>query len=231
MSVSATDVSVVIAFRDLGCPYRAASFDWVRNRYASLGVEIVVERGPEGASFSRAGAINRGVERAAGAVIVQTDPDSIVPLDRLTQAVEAAASRDGLVVPHDRYLYLTPSATSDLLAGRDPFTFTPDDCEEYGPLGWGNTVVFSRSTWSASGALDERFGTWGGDDAAFAYATEAFCGPARRIPGDVVHLWHPRLPQSIPGHPGYAEQFAILAEYRDAAAEGPDAVRKHVSTR
>ena len=69
------------------------------------------------------------------------------------------------------------------------------------------------------------------EDAAFRYACDALVAPTRRLPGDAVHLFHPRLPISIPGGPGYVEQFAIVAEYRDAAEEGPEAVRALVENR
>lgn len=220
-------VSVVIAYRDLGDEHRRASFDFVRQRYEQYGWEIVIEAGGE--RFSRASAINAAVMRASGDVIIQTDPDSFLPSDRQLHTAARMAETSGLVIPHDRYLYLTRAATAEVLAGRTDVG--PDDCDEHGPNGMGNTVVFSRTTWERAGRFDERFGMWGGDDAAFAYACWALCGETRRLAGDVVHLWHPRLPQSVPGGPGYAQQFAILAKYRDAAALGPDAVRELVTAR
>jgi hypothetical protein len=73
---------------------------------------------------------------------------------------------------------------------------------------------------------------WGGDDAAFAFACEAFTGnPLRKVAGPALHSWHPRLPESIPGNPGYDEQFRLVVEYRDAAGRGPDAVRALVEAR
>jgi hypothetical protein len=87
---------------------------------------------------------------------------------------------------------------------------------------------------------DVRFGFWGprhsgewvthiGDERVGRYATEAFCAPIRRLPGDMVHLWHPRLPESVPGSVGFVEQFTLVAEYRDAAAAGT--VREYVEAR
>jgi glycosyltransferase involved in cell wall biosynthesis len=225
----ATDVSIVIAYRDLGDAHRRASFDYVHMWYARLGWEVIVEPGPE--PFSRARALNAAIRKASGKVIVQSDPDSVVPDDQLFPAVRLAADSDGLVVPHNRYLYLTEAATVAVLARGFITDVGPADCDEYGMNGFGNVTVFSRSTWELSGGFDERFGMYGGDDACFAYSAAAFCRPTRRIAGDMVHLWHPRLPQSVPGHPGYSEQFAIVAEYRDAAATGPAAVRDLVRSR
>ncbi len=224
-----TDISVVIAYRDLGCPHRRRSFEYVRMWYDRFGWEVIVD--PGGEEFSRAAAINSAVRRATGRVIVQSDPDSVVPDDQLLHGVELAAHADGLVVPHDRYLYLTEAATDAVFAGGFIRAYGPADCDQHGMKGSGNVTVFSRSTWEKAGGFDERFGMWGGDDSAFAYCAAAFCRPLRRVPGDMVHLWHPRLPQSVPGTLGYAEQFAILAQYRDAAAIGPAAVRELVRSR
>lgn len=226
------DVTVVIAYRDLGDRYRRRVFNWVREIYALTGWEVVVEAGTSVDTFTRASAINAGVRRATGAVIVQSDPDSLVGPAQLVEAVRAAAAVDQLVIPHNRYLYLDQAATLAVLDGRLSIDQCgPGECEFHGPDGRGNVVVFHRRVWERAGGFDERFPLWGGDDAAFAYACEAFCGAVHRLAGDVYHLWHPRLPQSDPNHPGYSDQFALLAQYRDAAEIGPAAVRDLVAGR
>lgn len=224
-------VSVVIAFRDMGDPHRLASQAYVDGWYSATGYEIVHES-LDGREFGRAAAINEGVRRATGDIIVQADPDSIVHLGVLADAVAMARDADGLVIPHHRYLYLTPEYTRRILDGESmPDEATSAHCETVGLAGSGNVVVFSRKTWETVHGFDERFGLWGGDDAAFAYACQAWFGDHRRLAGDVVHLWHPRLPQSFPGHPGYVDQFAILAQYRDAAAISADAIQQLVLSR
>lgn len=225
-------VSVVIAYRDMGDEARRRAMHYVLAWYARLDWEIVVEAGASDATFTRASAINTAVRRARGDVILQVDPDSLVHLDA-AQTAAAFAHEDGLVVAHDVYLYLTEQATELVLTGqRDPMQSILLDCHDHGARGSGNVVAFNRSTWERAGGFDERFGLWGGDDAAFRYAAEAITGaPTRRVPGPMVHLWHPRLPQSIPGDPGYQQQFQILAKYRDAAQVGPDAVRALVASR
>lgn len=223
-----SDVAVVMAYRDMGVPERRRAFEFVHAWYTDRGWPVVVEAGESDETFTRARAINAGIRRAGAEVIIQADPDNLVNARALAAAV-SLADRPGVIFPHDRWVRLTPAATDDVLAGRRQVSdMGPDDSELTGPDSSGGVVVFSTSTWKRAGGFDERFGLWGGDDAAFAYAAEAFCARPRRIVGDVTHLWHPTLPQSEIGSPGYVEQFAILAQYRDAAAVGPDAVRRLV---
>jgi hypothetical protein len=224
-------VSIVIAWRDMGDPHRAAAWEYVRRFYDQTGWEIIVESGRDDATFARAASINAAVARASGSVIVQSDPDSMVRLDAVKRAVALAVESDGLVIPHDRYLYLTEAATRGLLGGMPTFGFGADDCETPPGTGVGNVTVFSRATWEAADGFDERFGLWGGDDAAFAYVCDVLIAPTRRLFGDMVHLWHPRLPQSHPDHPGYKAQMSILGRYRDAAAAGPDQLLELVASR
>lgn len=226
-----SDAVVVIAYRDMGCPHRRASAAYVQDWYTRHGYPVVVEAGQSDVTFTRASAINTAIRATDAAVIVQSDPDSLIPdPDRLAAAVQRAADADGLVIPHDRYLYLSETATAAVLADRLDLAETgPGDCDEYGPDGSGNVVVFSRQTWERAGGFDERFGIRSGDDAAFRYACDSFFGPSRRLEGDVLHLYHPRLTEYEPGGDHYAAQFALLATYRDAAAKGPAAVRRLVS--
>lgn len=226
------NVDVVIAYRDMGCEHRRRSFAYVLDWYDRCGYRAIVESGESDDQFTRASAINTAVRRSRADVIIQSDPDSLVdPIALVVAAFDARAS-DGLVVAHSRYLYLSRVATDEVINhGLTLANLVPGDCDTYGTGGYGNVVAFSRATWEQVGGFDERFGVWGGDDAAFAYACEAMVAPTRRIPGDMVHLWHPRLPQSEPGGPGYADQFAILAQYRDAHAIGPDAVAALVRSR
>lgn len=229
-----TKVAVVIAYRDMGDAARRASFEYVSRFYALCGYRVFTNGGASDALFTRARAINGAIRDCAADVIIQSDPDSLVQPWQLHEAVEMAVDGPGLVVPFSRYLYTTEETTAKILDGRLDLDDSAEGrwaCEEIGEGGVGNVTVFTRATWAAAGGFDERFPMWGGDDAAFAYACEALVAPMRRVQGDMVHLWHPRLPQSVPGDPGYVEQFALLREYRDANAVGAGAVRELVTNR
>jgi hypothetical protein len=225
--------SIVTAWKDLGDPDRLRAFEfverWWRSRYPSA--EFIVGA-PE--PFTKARGLNAAISAASHDLIVQLDPDVVAPLPQLDLAIELASEHDGLVVPFSDYAYLDRAATVRLHDSlwRGLPTFSEADCQQFGHGGSGLLTVFSRSTWERAHGYDERFGLWGGDDGAFAYACDAFCEtPARRVLGLALHSFHERLPQSIPGGEGYTEQFTILAEYRDAAAIGRAAVRELVEKR
>lgn len=222
--VTARDISIVSAWKDMGDPARLASYRWTRDYWRRVFPDAeLVEAAPE--PFTRAAGLNAAIRKASHDLILQADPDTIVPDAQAHTALQLAAEADGLVVPYDRYLYLDKAATQSLHAGYALDYFSERDCEDFGKNGAGPVTAFSRRTWETVGGYDERFGLWGGDDAAFQYACAAYIGPERRVEGPALHSWHPRLPESVPGGEGYVAGFALLAEYRDAAAEGPDAVK------
>ena len=238
----ATDrpVVIVMPFRDItGDQDRVEAFGYLMDLYLTwfpdwpLLMPGAGERDVGGA-FHRVAELNRAIDGAAeDAVIVYSDPGSFAPDPaRYEEAVALAAEAPGLVVPHTRALYLNRQASLELLtAWRRPDEMAARDCDDVVDTGVGNLVVFTRETWRLAGGFDERFPLYGGDDAAFAIACGALAGEQRRLPGVVLHLWHQRLPASIPGTAAYDRQFDLLAQYRDANIQGPDAVRALVESR
>lgn len=224
--------SIVTAWKDLGDPDRQRSFEWTRRYWAHHfpDAELVVAT-PD--PFTRARGLNQGVRAATHELILQADPDTVVPVQQARDALWLASQSDRLVVPFSEYLYLNREATQRLHDAPfdDPPSFTEQDCQQYGVGGCGPITAYTRSTWEKAGGYDERFGIWGGDDSAFSFACDAYCNPGIRVQGQCWHSFHERLPQSIPGNPGYQEQFAILAAYRDAAAISKEAVKKIVESR
>lgn len=225
-------IAVVIPWKDVAnCSYRRAAFEYVVGFHEHLWPVTV---GLDGDPFTRARALNLAIAGLdEDTIVVHADAEAFVPSwNRYARAVDLAAEAPGLVIPHDRYLFLNEETSADVLMyRRAPSTLGPYDCDVHGPNSVSLVSVYSRKTWELAGGYDERFPLWGGEDAAFAYACEAFTAPTRRLTGDVVHLWHPRPESSVPGGPGYSDQFAILAEYRDAAAVGHEAVRDLVRSR
>ena len=189
-----------------------------------------------GDPFTKARALNRAIAGLPPkTIIVQSDPDSfLAEPSHYRAAIRQAGMAPGLVVPHSRYLYLNADATCATLADGRLVRLATEierDVDEIGPLGVGNVTVYSKETWEQAGGYDERFPMWGGDDAAFAIACGALVAEQRRLTGDVIHLYHERLPESSPGNRGYIAQLEILAAYRDADAVGAKAVRELVANR
>lgn len=222
----------MIAWRDLGCLHRRAAFEYVRAHVGRLlghlpGYLVIAAAEP----FTKARALNRAIiALPAETVVVQLDADSFLKTSATGYrvAIEFAAEDPGLVVPHTHAVYLSEKATERILAGAQTAGFLEG---EIVPASVGCVTVFSRQTWELAGGYDERFGLWGGDDAAFAYACGALAGEQRRLGGDVLHLHHPRPAASTPGTPGYLRQAVILDQYRDAEAAGGDALRALVEAR
>jgi hypothetical protein len=220
--------SIVCAWKDMGDPHRLAAFEFTRAYWGHHfpDAELVVGE-PE--VFTRASGLNAAIAAAKTNLILQADPDSVAPVGQIVAALACAHMSDGLVVPYSTYYYLGERATEwmyELPVGDLPESVSEAECEFSGTGGCGPITAFSRSTWEKALGYDERFGLWGGDDAAFAYSCHAYTGnPERRVDGPLFHSWHPRLPESVPGGVGYVEGFVLAAEYRDAAAEGVEAVR------
>jgi hypothetical protein len=223
------NTAIVVAYVDRGDPYRRASFGWTHRFWKQLDIPILVST-PQ--PFTRPSAINRAIEGSRADVFLQVDPDSVVSLRNAREALRQAEGADGLVIAFNEYLYLTKESTNELLRRTEPGLPAPTmKCEARGHGGSGNVIAFSRATWEQVGGFDERFdGVWGGCDGAFAYATGALVAPLRRVPGSMFHLWHPRQPESVPGHPEYLRQFSLLGRYRDAG-DDPAAIRALLAER
>lgn len=204
--------------------------DQVVALWRKRGYEVVTGLGFEGA------ARNAGIERAINEwnpeVIICTDADAIITAGAAEEAVALAADAPGLVVPHDRYVYLSEQAcfgltaelAAEILAGHHGRWPVVDVLtESVGPLSVGGPVVFSVETWRQAGGYDPTLVR--AYDAAFSLACGTLVAEQRRLEGDFVHLWHKR-PEPEPG-----EVWEIIREYHDAAKDGISAMASLVASR
>lgn len=208
--------------------------DQVTALWVSRGYRVIHGIGVEGA------ARNRGIELAAAVhgtdiILICTDADALITAEVAALAVEYAKMRPGVVIPHDRYVYLTEKACLGLTAeiaagilhgheGRWPFVETPEGLiEATGPTSVGGPAVFSFETWKQAGGYDETLIR--AYDSAFALAAGTLVGPQERLAGDFVHLWHPR-PEEEP-----AETWEVIALYHAAASRGIRAMADLVASR
>ena len=172
---------------------------------------------------------NAGIRASDADVIVSADADASVAPDAARAAVLMAAEKPGLVVPHDRFVFLSQAVCTALTvreaAGAIVGWRWPDyrDAESMAEYSVGGIVVFSRATWEQAGGYDE--GIVRGYDGAFAVA----CGSLRRGAAADARRPDPFL-ASAPGGQGRPVGAEVRA-YEEAAREGPDAMRAHIASR
>jgi hypothetical protein len=223
-------VSVVMPWRG-GDPARERAFLFTLPYWTEAFGQVTI--GDNDGPFSQAAARNQGVRRTEGDVILIVDADSFTAVGNAAQAVQLAGESDGLVFASDRDLFLAKTATEYFYDGRldilGDLTRTGRverlgvyslEMEAWG--GPGGVIAFSRATFDAVGGYDEAFQGWGGEDTGFWNACQTLVAPERRLPGDRIHLWHPRDPDSYP--PAATPNFERAERYKQACGN-PEAIR------
>src|SRR5690606_12330254 len=80
-------------------------------------------------------------------------------------------------------------------------------------------VIVPVSLWREIGGFDERFRSWGGEDRALWLACNVLRGrlDSHRIPGEAIHLWHPRSPERDQSRADYQANVELAKRYKRAA--------------
>lgn len=133
-------------------------------------------------------------------------------------------------IPHGDVHRLTPAATAEVLAGRDPHPGMPlvphhdgGHTRPYGGMAGGGIVVLTRDAYEQV-PLDPRFLGWGGEDESWGLALTTLLGPPWRGDAPLYHLWHPPE-ERLNRHVGSAATRALTVRYQYAAKDGPAAMR------
>jgi hypothetical protein len=215
---------------------RAAAWALCRRRWEALFPDWPIYEGvsPEG-PFQRAAAINDAAAQAGSwDVAVIIDADVMLPAGNVAEAVKRAAKSGKVTWAHRRWRELTKEAT-DRLVGPKGEKYAPgalggsveetdfSAVDEGGKsiidlvvskttaLSWSCCIAVRRDSWDRIGGFDERFIGWGHEDAAFM-SSAAIVG-WDRVEGDVLNLWHPRLPGAgradKVGHDRYTAQALV----------------------
>jgi hypothetical protein len=157
-------------------------------------------------AFNRSAAINRAAELAdeggpwdIGIVI---DADVVLSESQVRAAIETAADTGRVTWAHRRWRGVREDATRRILDDRRDLGAELDRdeldliVERTNPLSWSCCIAMPRAVFDDLGGFDERFEGWGFEDMAFQ---SVICGlyGYERIPGDVVHLYHPRSEERI----------------------------------
>lgn len=196
------DLTVVLPWRDTGCPFRRAHFWMLRHHYGQHFPVVVGDS--EHPEFNRSAARNRGVLLAETRVVAIVDADNFIEAEALVQARTRALETGAMVKPFDLFGYLSREATESIYeaegsaAGLPDFVLPGDNGRPdlwEGPEGLarnfnGGAYVLTREAWHYAGQFDEGFQGWGAEDDAFTIMCQRTVG-VQRVPGTDYHLWHP----------------------------------------
>lgn len=214
-----TDVSVVIPWRnDHG--QRERILDWNLRRWRLLLPDAEIGTwGHVGDPFNRSRARNEAVANSVGDILVVADADTAMPRRlNLVIAIEWVRQTGQWCLPYDIYFNLSQEDTERVLA-------SPPDAELGVPDAWefrltdavSGVIVLPRSSFDLVGGYDESFEGWGFEDRAFVLALETLCGPGKRLPNHLLHLWHPVGPTDAFGNPAIHENQKRWLQYVKAA--------------
>lgn len=181
-------MTVLMPWRDSGCPHRRAAKEFLTRHYGPVGPVITADSGHE--PFHRAASRNTAARLTDADVLVFLDADAYVPLAQIEWAVNKARKADTLVKPYAAAGYLTQESSESLLRTG---TFTRPEWIHPPVSGFvGLAWVIRRDLFTKLGGFDEGFDAgYGGEDNAFAHACHVLLGPALSVPGVGASLWHP----------------------------------------
>lgn len=186
--------------------------------------------------FNRSAAVNRAAKLASDwDVAVIIDSDVICDPNRVKEAVRIAHETGSMVLPHSERLDLSDQAGRLVRSGQlDPLGDFSDHrtrrrfvrraySVDNGHPSVSSVVVVPRRLWDTIGGFDEMFRGWGYEDTAFAAAAETFGGIVR-MPGEVIHFWHPTAKEGKRGTEAWSRNSSRGQRYRTAIGD-PDAIR------
>lgn len=208
-------ISIIIPFRAPSVPdERVRNIEWLKQYWHTHlpGAEVIVGEDPDKCrAFSKAVAVNCGVAKSRGDVLVIVDADGYLPAESVLHCAHEIrnARRRGhrlWFMPYRKFYRLSNDATKRLLGSelRDPYVFpeeidpkdilnlsdaNPSIAHRYGAL----IQIIPREAFYIVGGWDERFRGWGGEDHAAMRATDTLYEAHKTLPGRVFHLWHPML--------------------------------------
>jgi hypothetical protein len=176
--------------------------------------------------FNKSWGLNVGFRYTSRPFLAFGDADVIVG-DALTESLGYLERGYQTVKPYKRLIDLTEQESQRVIAGEFDYVPDRDPAEPNDREGLGEFIVFAggvfviaRSAFVHIGAWDERFRGWGGEDDAMSYKLER-----ARISGieldrrPAVHLHHARSNAAMQAHPDYANNLAVVADYRRLSDE------------
>lgn len=190
------DLAVIIPFASTD-PDRVANLATIQEWYATRfpGVpQHVADDGGGRAGWTKAHAIQRGIDRTDAGTFIVADSDCLC--EGTVPAV--AAVLDGThqwAFPHTQIRRLTLAATAEVRAGAAPHLGMPTEYPPYAGVAGGGIVVSTREAWETA-PMDPRFKVTHGEDVAWARALAYLCGRPwypHDGPSPLYHLFHPPI--------------------------------------
>ncbi|WP_094359933.1 hypothetical protein [Mycobacterium marinum] len=194
-----TKVAVIIPFRDRGRdPLRPANLERILEHWQDYGHPVIIaaDGRQHDDQFNRSAAYNHGTTQTDADILIYAESDMLISHRQIDQAIDAAATQPGLVIPFTEYHYLTPQASRQVLTGQTQPQNAATQYIKAGGRSIGAINILSRHTLNLTGQWDEQFsGSWY-DDNAMHRAFTICAGPTRWITGPAYHLYH------LPAHKG-----------------------------
>lgn len=210
-------VSVLVPRSSEDGPERLAAWEFTKRRYKHFRPAWeIVEGISKSVPWQKGDALARALEQCRGRVAIVADADCLVDLDALDRAVAMVEKGEAAwVVPHTLVHRLHEAATKTRL--KQPATvgtILPSGSElvrrPYVGFAAGGVFVVSRPMLQATGGIPKQFLGWGAEDEALAVIFDTLLGPHHRLPGDLIHLWHPPQPDKRGGHARNRVEFSRI---------------------
>ncbi len=213
-------ISLIVPFQTTD-PARIRSWTWLKAYWEHNlhDVEIIECGDPKSKKswhrrhpkpFSKTAAINRGVRKSHGDIIVIIDSDVLLDwlvIESLADRIRAAREV-GVKLWFIPYLWnyrLNERFSEELLLNENPYHFDissipvpppEQDVDQpekswYGHK-WGAMIQFMPREAFTRVWADERFRGWGGEDSSLMHAIDTLYARHKNSPNAVFHIFHPR---------------------------------------
>jgi hypothetical protein len=192
------NISVLIPWRG-GDPQREVVWEFIKQRWLDLGVELCVGIDDHGAPFNCSRALNRAFKLSTKSILMQFGADCIPDVRAIDHGYKVLTEQGEQWVPlFDRTDYFNAHSTTEILRGISEDACSTDP-ELAVPFQTG-TLGFTRQAFIEVGGSDERFSGWGGEDAAFRMALYRLYGDVHPLPYTLRCLWHDSSHRRLPDH-------------------------------
>lgn len=243
-------ISIIIPFESID-PDRLRIFEWVLAYWHSHMPEAeIIVAGNKEVPFHKTLAVNEGVSRSCGDILVIMDGDcymSAKTIKELAENIRQARKENRKLwyVPYRRFYRLTKQASAHLLRSSPecPLSISdppPHDWVEHRETSssghwWGALIqIMPREAFIEAGGMDIRFQGWGGEDVSFMHAVDTVWSRHKTFDGPVFHIWHPVIPgrwkhtRQWEGQPTAEMNDQLSGRYVDAIGD-PALMRRVIS--